>query len=261
LRSVNVDVDRPGFTINPTSCADKRIKATFTSTEGTISSSAQRFQVGDCRSLGFAPKLAFRLTGKGQTTDGKHPGLRSVLTQGSGQANIRKVQIALPLSLALDPKNAVSDSLCEFAEGQKAEPRCPKSSIVGTAVARTSVLNRPLRGPVYFVKNVRIGSSGRPIRTLPTLLIALRGEVSLNLRAKTSVSHGRLVTTFPVVPDAPVSRFDLSLKGGSKGILTVSRGNLCRGRQVSSESLLAHNGKRVDGGITMKTPCSTKKSR
>jgi hypothetical protein len=175
---------------------------------------------------------------------------------------MRKVEITLPLSLALDPKNAASDTLCEFTEGQKVNPQCPKSSIVGTAVARTPVLNRPLKGPVYFVKNVRISSSGRPIRTLPTLLIALRGEVSLNLRAKTSVSHGRLVTTFPVVPDAPVSRFDLSLKGGSKGILTVSRGNLCRGKQVSSKLLLAHNGKRVDGGVTMKTPCGgSKKSK
>jgi hypothetical protein len=259
LRSVNVDVDRPGFTINPTSCADKVVKATFTSIEGVVSTSTERFQAAECKSLAFTPKLAFTLTGKGQTTGGKHPGLKSVLTQGRGQSNMRKVEVKLPLSLALDPKNAVSDTLCSFEEGQKANPRCPKSSIVGTAVATTPVLNRPLRGSVFFVKNVRINSAGRPVRTLPTLLIALRGEVSLNVRAKTSVSGGHLVTTFPVVPDAPVSRFALTLKGGRKGILTVSQGNLCRRKQVSSKLLLAHNGKRIDGGVTMKTPCGSKK--
>ena len=260
LRTVDVDVDRPGFIFNPTSCAKKQIKATLGSTGGAISVSAQRFQSAECRSLAFSPKLAFRLTGKGQTRGGKHPGLKSVLTQPSKQANMKQVKIALPLSLALDPDNA--DGLCEYAEGQKVDPKCPKGSIVGSAVARTPVLNQPLRGPVYFVKGVRFGKNGRPIRTLPTLLVALRGEVALNVRATTSVSReGKLVTTFPVVPDAPVSRFDLSLKGGSKGILTVSQGRLCGAKQVSAAQFDAHNGKRVSRGVTMKTPCGSAKKR
>ena len=92
--------------------------------------------------------------GRGQTTDGKHPGLRAVLTQGAGQANMRKVAVKLPLSLALDPDNSQSDALCEFEAGKRVD--CPAASIIGHARAYTPVLNRPLEGPVYFVKNVRV---------------------------------------------------------------------------------------------------------
>jgi hypothetical protein len=260
VRAVRVAIDRPGFTTNPTSCAAKQLKATLLSEAGGRADRSQRFVVDGCRSLGFKPKLSMRLTGKGQTTGGDHPGLESVLTQPTDQAHIRDVKVTLPLSLALDPDNAESDALCSFEEGRKNDPHCPRSSIVGKAVARTPLLNRPLKGNVYFVKNVRFTKAGRAIRTLPTLLLALRGEVSLNVRARTDVdSKGRLVTTFPVVPDAPVSRFDLSLKGGKKGILTVSQGNICRGRQVTAAVLNGHNGKRSSSSVAMRTPCGKKR--
>ncbi len=258
LRSVSVDVDRPGFAFNPTSCAEKRFDAAIVSASMRVARVAQRFQVGNCRRLGFSPKLTFQLTGKREVAAGRHPALRTVFTQPAQQANSRSVRVTLPLSLALDPENAESDTLCEFLEGQKANPQCPKSSIVGEAVAMTPVLNRPLRGPVYFVKNVRISETGRQIRTLPTLLVALRGEVAFNLRARTNVSGGKLVTNFPLVPDAPVTRFELRLKGGFRGILTVSEGNLCSRKQVAQVEFAGHNGKRLTRSPLMKTPCSRK---
>ena len=182
--------------------------------------------------------------------------MKTTLTQPRHQAGIKSVKVALPLSLALDPENAVSDTLCEFEEGQKAAPQCPKSSIVGSAKAITPLLNRPLTGPVYFVKNVRIDKrTGRRIRTLPTLLLALRGEVALNVRATSSVEKNKLVSTFQTVPDAPVTRFDLTLKGGKKGILVVN-GNACRRTRTATVALTAHNGKKQTTNPSTNPPCS-----
>ena len=69
---------------------------------------------------------------------------RPSLTQRAGDANLKRVQVTLPLSLALDPDNA--QALCEFEDGTKADPTCPKGSIVGRAVARTPLLDQPLTG-------------------------------------------------------------------------------------------------------------------
>jgi hypothetical protein len=261
LRSIAVDINRPGFTLNPTSCGPKQIKATMISSTGAIHEATQHFQAGDCQALRFRPKLAMRLTGRGQTTDGKHPGLRTVLTQAPGQANVRAASVKLPLSLALDPENAQSDDLCEYEAGLRVD--CPPSSIVGHAVARTPVLNRPLEGPVYFVKNVRIDpKTGRRIRTLPTLLIPLRGEVEIDLRANTTVIRNKLVSTFPTIPDAPVSRFELNLKGGKRGILVAVQ-NICRRPrgQIADMEFDGQNGKRADRGVRMETPCASKKAK
>ena len=45
----------------------------------------------------------------------------------------------------------------------------------------------PDTGDVYLVQGMRPGPGGRLVRTLPMLLVALRGQVSLNLHAATSV--------------------------------------------------------------------------
>ncbi len=132
----------------------------------------------------------------------------------------------LPKHVALAAKNA--KGLCEVAEARA--DKCPEESIVGFAVAETPLLDRDLKGPVYFVKGERTDpKTGRVIPTLPTLFVKLRGETTIYLRARTDVSRDRLVTTFPEIPDAPISRFTLTIRGGKNGIIQATR-DLCRAK-------------------------------
>lgn len=257
LRGLAVDIDRPGFTVNPTSCAPKSVNAAVTALTGEVAARATRFQVGDCEALPFAPRMRLRLTGRGQTGVGRHPGIAAAVDAGPGQAALRKVRVALPLALALDPGNA--KRLCAYQDGL--DSTCPRASIIGTARARTPLLNRPLLGPVYFVKGLRRDrKTGRMIRTLPTLLVTLRGEVAIDLRATSSVERDRLVTTFAPVPDAPITHFGMSLRSGRDGILVVSR-RPCARAQVADVRMDAHNGKRHDPAVTLRTPCARERSR
>jgi hypothetical protein len=255
LQRLDVDVDKPGFIINPTSCAAKEIKGTLASAAGQTTQVTNRFQVGDCGSLALKPSLALTLSGKGQTTDGKHPAVTAALSQASGQANLKKVRVALPLSLALDPDNA--NGLCAFADGSKVEPACPKNSIVGTVTATTPILDEPLTGPVYFVKNERKDpKSGRSIKTLPKLVIPLVGQngVKLTLTGSSDVVDDQLVTTFDDVPDAPVSGFKLNIIGGRGGILTVSGTDICKSTQVADQQVDGQNTKTADADVYIQTP-------
>ncbi|HEV7493045.1 hypothetical protein [Baekduia sp.] len=254
VRRVDVTLDRPSFTLNPTSCAAKQIQAQLVSTSGTLADLAAPFSAGGCGDLAYAPKLAIALTGKGQTTDDKHPGVHAVLTQPVGQANNKKVTVSLPLSLALDPDNA--QSLCEFADGSKVDPTCPKGSVVGHATARTPILDQPLTGPVYFVKNIRKDpKSGREIRTLPKLVIPLTGQNGLRLTVTgmSNVVDNQLVTTFDNLPDAPVSDFTLDIDGGKHGILVVSGTDICKASQIATREADGQNGKQANADVYLQT--------
>ncbi len=255
MRRLFVEVNRRDFVLNPTSCAQKSLLALFAGPDGSVFSSTAAFGAGNCAALPLAPKLRIALTGRKQTKDGTHPGVKATLLQRRGDANLRRVSVKLPLSLALDPENA--QALCEFKDGTKVEPTCPRGSIVGRARAATPLLDEPLTAPVYFVKNVRIDPrSGRPIRTLPMLVIPLRGQgIALNIKGTSHVSGDRLVSTFDTIPDAPVTRFELNLEGGRNGILTVSGTNVCRRAQVASVQIDGQNGKASDRATTLKTPC------
>lgn len=257
VRDIRVDIDRPGFTFNPTNCDPQSITATITSAAGQAVAVSSPLKATDCDQLALSPKLDFSLSGKGQTTDGKHPAVAATLTQMLGQSNLKQVKVTLPESLALDPNNSQSDSLCEFVDGKKTIPQCPKSSIVGSVVARSPILDQPLTGPVYFIKNVRTDpKTGRQIRTLPTLATVLQGEgVTLVLRATSSVDdNDQLVTTFPNIPDAPVSSFKISINGGPKGILVISDADICKSTQTLDQVTDGQNGATRDDTVTIATP-------
>jgi hypothetical protein len=260
LRRVDVVLNRPGFTLNPTSCNPTQVTGALSSTAGAAAGVASRFQVGGCQALGFSPKLPLVLSGNGKTKSGDHPTLTATLTEGSGQANITSARVALPLSLALDPTN--STHVCAYATAQAVHGGtvgCSASTIVGTASAVTPLLSQPLTANVYLVQGIRFNAQGQQIRTLPTLLIPLRGQLALDLRASTSVNGvGQLVTTFATIPDVPVSSFKLQITGGPKGLLVITgRGqSICTTSQTAAVTLNAHSGKQDNLTIKLGTPCA-----
>jgi hypothetical protein len=269
VRHVAVAIDRPQFILNPSDCSAKQIQSKLTSAQGAAASRSVPFQASGCGRLAFKPKLALKLTGRKQTRTGKHPGVRAQVTQaGVGEAGIEKAVVRLPKSLALDPDNA--QALCEFEDGTKPdlENHCPKGSIVGRARAVSPLLKQPLAGNVYFVKNVRKDpTTGNLIRTLPMIVVALRGEIAVNLKGESDTTRsGKLVNTFAAVPDAPISQFNLNIRGGSNGILAVTRTrrskiNLCHGRHIAEADFDGHNGHTSDRNIRMATPCAKKATK
>ncbi len=257
IREVQVVVNRPAFMQSPSSCDPKSITTSVFSAGGQTANLSTPIRFTGCDKLPFAPKLALKLTNAKEAKVGGHPGLEALVTQQPGEAGIKAVTVTLPLSLALDPNNAESDSLCEYADGLK--DQCPAKSVIGTVTAISPLLKAPLNGKVYFVKGIRTDAkTGRQIRTLPTLLMELRGEVNLNLRGTNSVPDNKhLTSTFPMVPDAPLSSFSLKLNGGKKGILVITDGNsnICYTPQKPFLAAQGHNGKRLDTTTTMTVEC------
>ncbi len=98
---------------------------------------------------------------------------------------------------------------------------CPKKSIYGNARAFSPLLDEPLEGPVY------LRSSNN---TLPDLVADLRGQVDIELVGRIDSVRGRIRNTFDIVPDVPVSKFVLTLRGGPKGLLVNSRNQCPRKR-------------------------------
>jgi hypothetical protein len=245
LRQVNLTIDRKNFMFNPTSCDAKAISGAFGALNGATSNQLATFRVGGCGDLDLGQQLALSFTGKSSTKDGTHPGVVAKLTDKTRGANLKKVEVKLPLSVALDPDNA--QALCK--PEQRAALNCPKTSIVGSASAM-SVLKDPIKGPVYFVEGLRKSKTGRTIRTLPKLWIPLSGDgVTIDVNADSAVdSTERLVTTFNNIPDAPIKSFDLKINGGKHGILVVS-GNpgTCDRDKTIDMRLTGQNGQvRVD---------------
>jgi hypothetical protein len=224
LRDVRVAVDRAGFMVQPTGCGPKVVRGVVESVARRVVGVDSRFRVGDCGALPFRPRLRLIAGSRGHVRARSSVPLTAVLTQQPGEAGIRSVSVTLPS--VFSAQLPVVEDACspeEFAHGACEAAR------VGTAIAVTPLLRDPLRGGVYLVRP--------PGRHLPDLVVALRGQVDVDLVGRVAIPGGRhLAARFAHVPDVPVKSFVLRFHAGPRGVVGLARG-LCgpharRGRAV-----------------------------
>jgi hypothetical protein len=250
LRSISIDMDRPSFTLNPTSCEPKAITGSAISTLGNVATLSQYFQVAECSKLKFKPTLKLSL--KGPTKRTGHPALRALLTypKGPGYSNIARAQVGLPHAEFLDQGNI--GKAC--TKPVLLAGLCPAKSVYGNAKAWSPLLEKPLEGPVYLV-----GGFGYK---LPALVAELNGQIRVLLVGKVDTGKNKGIrNTFEAVPDAPVEKFELSLKGGKKYGLLVNSENICKKRQKASASFTAQSGLVARSSVTIANNCQRAKGK
>jgi hypothetical protein len=237
IRSIDVNVNRHNFMINPTNCAAGAVAGTINGGGSNPASAAAwssyavsaPFQATGCNKLSFKPSLNARITGG--TTRAKNPKIRVVVKARSGDANIARTALNLPHSLFLDQGHI--KTVCTRV--QLAAKACPKNSIYGQAEASSPLLKQKLKGPVYLVSSKH---------TLPDLLADLNGQINIQLDGVISSQHGGLKTVFNNTPDVPLKTFILNMQGGDKSLLQNSA-NLCKSPQLAILNMKGQNGKTV----------------
>jgi hypothetical protein len=247
MRSIQVNIDRPDFTINPTNCDPFSIDSQGVGDQGTVTNFSSYFHAVNCDLLPFKPRMTGRiLGGRKQTTRSRNPRLKIDLTTRPHDANIRSVSVTLSSAFQIDQRHL--GNIC--SEKELAASQCAGRTPIGKATAETPLLDQPLSGPVFAVS----GSGG-----LPRLAFILRGQVNLVPRADTeTVKGGRLQTTVPVIPDAPIGHFGLTIFGGKTGYLTNTR-DLCVHRPLMRVVYSAQSGKERSEKVELKAACGAKK--
>jgi hypothetical protein len=243
VRDIRVYIDRPAFTLNPTSCERMSLQATVNGSGANFASSADDvpvtvtdpFQVADCGALSFKPTFQASTTGKSSRANGAGLTVKLAYPQlplGS-QANIKSVKVELPL--ALPSRLSTLQKACPDATFNANPAGCPAASVVGHASAITPILPVPLAGPAYFVSH---GGA-----KFPELIVVLQGYgVTIELHGETFISKkGITSSTFSAVPDQPVSSFELTLPQGPYSALAAN-GDLCQAKLVMPTRFTAQNG-------------------
>lgn len=245
VRQIALKLDKPSFTLNPTSCDRFGVDGVATSVFNQAASLNSPFQVGGCSSLPFKPRLSLKLLGPAKRTS--HPRLLADLTAKPGEANIAQTQVKLPNAAFLDQGHI--KTICTRV--QFAVDTCPPGSIYGKASAKTPLLDYSVSGPVY------LRSSNHP---LPDLVVKLKGPesqpIEVDLVGRTDSVKGALRNTFEAVPDVPVTRFHLELFGGKRGLVVLSR-NICSKTYRATVQMDGQNGKVFDTAPKVRTSCKT----
>jgi hypothetical protein len=234
IKHVNVLIDRPGFTFNPTSCNHSSLSGTITSTEGASSSTSTPFQVTNCAALKFAPQFAVSTAGKTSKATGASLQVKLSYPKApfGTYANIAKVKVSLPKQLP--SRLTTLQKACTAQVFDKNPASCPKESIVGHAKVTTPLLPVPLSGPAYFVSH---GGEA-----FPDLTLVLQGYgITIDLIGSTQIKGGVTTTTFKATPDAPFETFELSFPQGKFSALAANA-NLCSSKLAMPTEFTSQSG-------------------
>jgi hypothetical protein len=235
LRDIRVYLDRPGFAVNPTDCAASSVSSTLTGSAVPFTNPRQSsatvtvpFQVSDCSALGFRPRFELKL--RGGVRRGRFPSLRAILAPRAGDANLAGATVTLPGFEFLEQAHIKTVCTRPHLESET----CPTGSIYGHAEATTPLLEAPMSGPVYLATGFG--------HALPDLVTVLHGRgVKIVLDGQIDTHKGGIRATFSGLPDAPVSRFVMTLDGGRRGILANER-NVCTAPESATALFTAQDG-------------------
>jgi uncharacterized repeat protein (TIGR01451 family) len=248
IRSIALNMNRPGFTFNPTSCAAMTITGEALSTQGQAASLSTPFYASNCRNLPFKPVLTATVAGQGSKAHGTTFKV-TIQSPGLGQANIHKVDLTIPAKLP--SRLSTIQKACPETVFDTNPANCDEGSNIGEGIVHTPLLNSPLRGPAYLVSH---GNAA-----FPDVEFVLQGEnVEIVLDGKTDIKNSVTYSRFETAPDAPFTTFETTLPAGPHSALTPSvpereNYNLCHTTITMPTEITAQN----NAEITQNTPVDT----
>lgn len=238
IRSLSININKPGYLINPTNCGALSTESSLTGftpgVPGTVSASVKTpFQVANCSALAFKP--AFTAASEAKTSKANGASLETTINQPAGQANMKSVLVQLPRQLP--SRLSTLQKACLQATFEANPYDCPTGSRVGGARANTPALPGKLQGPAYLVSH---GGAA-----FPDLDLVMEADgVRVIVVGNTDIKHSITTTNFAANPDVPISSITVNLPLGPHSALAAN-GNLCANPLIEPTTITAQNGKVV----------------
>jgi len=262
IKHVSVNVNRPGFTFNPTSCAPMSITGTITGDEGAGSALETPFQVTNCRELAFTPSIAVTTAGRASKVNGASLRFKIAYPKNAmgSQSNFNEAKFDLPKQLPA--RLTTIQKACLAATFEANPASCPAHSLIGHAVVHTPVLPVPLEGPVYFVS---YGGA-----KFPEAVLVLHGYgITVDLHGETFIDGKTGITsaTFRNTPDVPFESIEVSIPTGpysefGANLPAKAHGSFCGQNLVMPTLFKAQNGLEIHQNTRISvTGCPKAKTR
>jgi hypothetical protein len=221
IQHVNVTINRPAFTFNPTNCSPLQITGALSASEGALQSLAVPFQATNCAVLKYQPTLKVTTNAHTSKADGASLNFKITYPSGAMGADAWFSKAKFDIPKQLPARLTTLQKACTEKQFDANPEGCPAASAIGHAIVHTQELPVPLEGPVYFV------SYGNA--KFPEVVMVLKGYgITIDLHGETFISKTSVTSaTFRSIPDAPFESVEVNIPTGPYSEFAAN-GNLCK---------------------------------
>jgi hypothetical protein len=261
IKNVNVLVNRPSFTFNPTNCDPLAITGTISSDEGASQALSVPFQVTNCAVLKYTPHLSVSTAAHTSKANGASLLFNVTYPKGAmgTQSWFRYAKFELPRQLPA--RLTTIQKACLAATFESNPAACPAGSVIGHATVHTQVLPVPLTGPVYFVSH---GGA-----KFPDAVVVLQGYgITVDLVGETFISKAGITSaTFRNTPDVPFESIEVTVPSGpfsefGANLPAKAHGSFCGQKLIMPIIFKAQNGLEIHQNTPIAvTGCPKAKTR
>ncbi len=230
----NGTVNGNSFITNPSKCQSNTVSADMTAADLTGDSSAANnitsYTTTGCNiDFGTAPSFSASPT----TTETQAPtGMNIAVTSASSNPTIKRVRVAFPAGMSLNPAvgNSGSNTVCSTALIDAGGSGCPAASNQGTVSLQTPLVAGTFTGNMYletpgstaatrFKLAMVIHLPGRDMIVRGVATVDGATDVTGGGAGSIDAGTGIVVADFDGIPDLAFSDLQLGLSGGSRAVL------------------------------------------
>lgn len=259
LREFTLNVNEPGFMINPPTCTGNDVTGTLNAKQGGSAPVSSSLTVSGCAAAAFNPQVAFSAT---PDQPAAQSSLRTTLTLPAtgDQSPLKTAVVRLPAGVSLSASASADGQPqltgctdAQFNKSSWANPTCPAASKVGSVEIQTPSVGA-ITGDAYIASTTPNGTISRLFLDASSTQFPGKVRIKVEGTINVNATSGETTATFDDLPPVGFTSFALSLRGAPNPVVSLPR--TC-GTFAGAGTLTPHAGAIAarTGSLTLNSAC------
>ncbi|MBJ7471093.1 MAG: hypothetical protein JHD16_07310, partial [Solirubrobacteraceae bacterium] len=224
LREIALNINEPGFMVNPATCSGNTYSGTLNAVQGGSAPISGSLSVTGCSGTAFNPAVAFSAA---PARPAAASAFTTTITVPADHSPVRTAAVTLPDGVSLSGSagaggDLVGCSAGQFNQASWADPTCPTGSRIGSVTIQTPSVGA-ITGDAYLAATTPGGTIASLYLDAESTAFGAKARIKVAGTVAVNETTGATLATFDNLPAVAFTSFALTLRGGASPVVSLPR--------------------------------------
>ncbi len=224
LRQIALNINEPGFMVNPATCTGNAYSGTLNAVQGGSAPISGSLSVTGCAGASFNPSVAFSAA---PARPAASSAFTTTISVPADHSPVKTAAVTLPAGVSLSASANAGGDLVGCTAGQFdaaswADPTCGAGSKIGTVSIQTPSVGA-ITGDAYLAATTPNGTIASLYLDAQSTAFGAKARIKVTGTVAVDAGTGATVATFDNLPGVAFTSFALTLRGGASPVVSLPR--------------------------------------